>query len=354
MFFPVLFGGGAVPATVALWASTIIGYVYAFYISNSGFGAQVTATGGSGLPSGPTLAAVFSKNNDYWIWSGGSSVQGGAAFSDFSGFGPAVSNPSPLAVGDLGCAVFDSQNTFVAFTCRTNSPFLFPYVWNAGFGAQLAQPATAIPTGLQKCNWSYNGEYFVACLDASPWVIAYAFDPNSGFGAKFSDPGTASQTNTLEPIFNLADEAIAIASTTTVSPVYHWSASGWGSRYTAPATPINEGQVSVKFNINQTVLGFSGKNSAPLAYAWDNTSGWGSPYSQPSAAWGSNVFYVDFASQNSLFVVGLNASSFPNPSVVMFPWSDSTGFGAKFADMSPAIQGAAFQVQFNGRFKGTQ
>jgi hypothetical protein len=70
----------------------------------------------------------------------------------------------------------------------------------------------------------------------SPFVTAYPWS-GSGFGTKFTDPATLPPNSGFGVAFNSTGDAIAVASFGTPYVLaYPWSGSGFGTKFADPAT----------------------------------------------------------------------------------------------------------------------
>jgi len=86
-------------------------------------------------------------------------------------------------------------------------------------------------------------EYIAVANNTSPFVTAYPWS-GSGFGTKFSNPATLPTGDSSGVAFSPSGAAIAVAhDNTPFVSAYPWSGSGFGTKFSNPATlPTGNGQ----------------------------------------------------------------------------------------------------------------
>lgn len=180
--------------------------------------------------------------------------------------------------------------------------------------------------------------YFVATVgDNSPFVNAYPFTNALGFGAKFSNPATLPAASAQDVTFSSDNNFIAVSANNNTTPagVYPWSATGFGTQYSSPVFPGSAGR-GVRFNsaVNAIALGTTGSPYINT-YAW--SSGWGSKYSNPATLpndLGNQSRNLNFNQNGSAIAIGSDSS----PYVFAYPFSG--GYGTKYANpatLPPAL-----------------
>ena len=170
----------------------------------------------------------------------------------------------------------------------------------------------------------------------SPFVEAYTWSDVSGFGTKYSAPSTPlpSQGNAVAFTWNRTALFCGTAnSTTTPSEILHayaWSSSGFGTKYANPAALTDGGSGAhardvLVSNDNSTVF-VTHPVTAPYitAYAW-SSSGFGTKYANPASGLGGRAVRM-----TSSQTVVASAYGF---SLTAWSWS-SSGFGTKYTDLS--------------------
>ena len=92
-----------------------------------------------------------------------------------------------------------------------------------------------------------TGNYLAVARTISPYISVYPWS-GSGFGTKFSNPATLPASTGYGVAFSPAGDTIAVAhDTTPFISVYPWSGSGFGTKFSNPATlPTGRGN-GVKF-----------------------------------------------------------------------------------------------------------
>jgi sugar lactone lactonase YvrE len=106
--------------------------------------------------------------------------------------------------------------------------------------------------------------------DNNPYITAYPWSA-SGFGTKYTNPATLPPSNGNGVAFSPAGDALAVAHIS--SPyitAYPWSASGFGTKYTNPATlPAGEGN-GVAFSPAGDALAVAHASSLITVYPWNS------------------------------------------------------------------------------------
>lgn len=133
----------------------------------------------------------------------------------------------------------------------------------------------------------------------------------------------------------IAMAAILTHNTSPYVTAYNWSyANGFGSKYSNPGTlPAGGGKNGLTYNRSRSAVavGFAGSPWVNV-YPWNRNSGWGSKYSDPNTLPDistSNTNGLSFSNDEKALCVAANNNS---PYVWAYPWSNSTGWGAKFAN----------------------
>jgi len=226
------------------------------------------------------------------------------------------------------------------FLAIESSPYLLAYSWgpSGGFGGQFSTPGTSFPVNSNSNAIAINpDENVVAVLgSSSPYVRAFPWS-STGFGTKYADPSVVPGGNSPYALtFSPTKGALAVVSNGgNVPDVYRWSNStGFGTKYTAPSTlPPSESR-SVAFSPDGSVI-VLGHYTQPniAAYAWSDSTGFGTKYANPSLPTGITTAYtqgVTFSPDGSVIALCMSAS----PNIAAYPWSNSTGFGTKYANPS--------------------
>jgi len=129
--------------------------------------------------------------------------------------------------------------------------------------------------------------------------------------------------------FNNAKTALAFVTKDLVE-VWEWDNINGvlGSQFSAPATAPTGYLRNVTFSPSDDVL-FIGSYDSPYihAYEWNNSSGFGAKYSNPSTLpTGGSALQVH-PSGNAVIVSSETQGSISSPRIYVYPWNYSTGFG---------------------------
>jgi hypothetical protein len=178
----------------------------------------------------------------------------------------------------------------------------------------------------------------------SPFVTAYPWS-SSGFGTKYSNPATLPAGNGNGVAFSPSGDAIAVAhDTTPFVTAYPWSSAGFGTKYANPATLPPSGGNGVAFSGAGDSIAVSSFSSPYVtAYPWNSSTGFGTKYADPAtlpAGFGMGVRFSPAG--NAIAVV-----HFTSPYVTAYPWNSSTGFGVKYADPATTPTGIGSDVAFS-------
>ena len=263
------------------------------------------------------------------------------AWSNLTGFGAKAGNPDTLPGGRV--REIDSSGSALFYATEGSSPYLFAYTMLGGPNTKYANPST-LPTFYSN-GVSYNSTAAALAVAnySSPYVLVYAWSA-AGFGAKYSDPASLPGTQGLSVRFNNAGTALAVEHLT--SPyisVYNWS-SGFGSKFSDPATlppnPTYDGGIAFTSNDSAIALAIgSFGGEYVVAYPWSNSTGFGTKYTAPATMPGYDAYHVTFSPNNSNIAVSTSGSG-----TYVYPWSP--GFGTKYANATTHYS-ATYQASFN-------
>jgi P2-related tail formation protein len=126
---------------------------------------------------------------------------------------------------------------------------------------------------------------------------------------------------------------------------YPWDdATGFGTKYSDPSILVASFSVEASFNPTNKAIAVAHNNSPFIStYSWDDSTGFGAKYSNPSVLPGSTGRAVAFNPTNTTIGVGHDDSPF----ISAYPWDDTTGFGTKYSDPSTLPTGTGRSVAFN-------
>lgn len=255
-------------------------------------------------------------------------------WDDATGWGSKYSAPgsTPPAV----CYTYgysgdnDSGDAVVA---HQNSPYVSAYPWSTidGWGTKYSDPATTPGANCWTCDMHPDGDAIVLASGSSPYVHAYAW--SSGFGSKYSNPASGPNNWQWAAAFSGPGTDVACGGQSLLSGpnLYGWpwsSASGFGTKYTSPSQ--YGGQITelsfnlMDYSISAAHLGAFG--ALPIsAHAFTPGVGFGSRYSDPASYDTGLCEAVSFAFGGD--DVGVGGSTYPYQNF----WTWSSGFGSKYA-----------------------
>lgn len=210
------------------------------------------------------------------------------------------------------------------------SPWMQAYTFQNGWGTRYLG-VSPIPAGTEgfSATFSNYSDLVGAATNQSPYVSIYDWNNSTGFGSKYADPssGIGSSANFFQ--FSPNDDLVAVA--TENSPyvhVYQWNA-GWGTKYSNPSTLPANALSRVRFNAAQNVIAMGGFTTSPYvhAYPWDNTTGFGTKFTDPGTPPTGNIAGMGY-SNNGNYLIYAHVNS---------PWftaydATTTGFGTKYAN----------------------
>ncbi len=202
--------------------------------------------------------------------------------------------------------------------------------FNAG-GGFIGPPAKYVAIG-----WGSFG------AETSPHMRVYNWSNATGFGTVFANPAVL--PNRYGPVnFNRAGNVLAMGTTGAQgSPgqfyVWPWSAAGFGTRFALPAsrpTADFDSPGAMSFAPGDLYLSWSANETTHHAYPWNNTTGFGVRYAQPSGGYaGASGRPGSWHPTNLALVVASNSS----PLIQAWPWLP--GFGTRYANPVTAVGGS--------------
>lgn len=271
---------------------------------------------------------------------------------DVGGFGTKISDPATLPAGTGNQVKFSKTGEDIAIA-HTSSPYISAYPWSsAGFGTKYSNPAT-LQYGTQSTVAFNNASNMLAAggiaTSALKNVGVYPWTPGTGFGTRFSTPSDAYASSTIETnevVFSPNDSDIIYSSGTSTARIhaFQWSNStGWGSKYNDPPTGSGTGE-GCDINASGNVVTLT-TGSTPYVFAWPWTSGatggsgFGTAYSNPST--------LPTGTRNcAKFSPAENAVAYLTSIWNVYAWDNTTGYGSLYTE--PATQvGTAYDAAWN-------
>lgn len=304
-------------------------YVYAW--SNSGFGARYS---NPVTMSGLIYSVAFSADSSVifigtntgvqaWSWSG-------------YGFGTQYSSPATPASGSCRTiSIHPSNNAIVLSSNSVANTSAYQWTSASGFGTKYSNPTTTLLTNVVGVRFSTGGGAAMFSSTASPYVQAYDWSYSTGFGSAKSDPSTPVPGRINSPVtFNQSGTAVAMGHVLGGTPqvavsAYAWNdSSGFGSKYANPSTIVDCNSYCAQYSPtgNAIIVGGVPALESIYAYAW-SSAGFGVKYSNPTSALSFIPMSIAF-SKNGLSIAACGQTS---PYIGAYAWSDAGGFGAKYS-----------------------
>ena len=177
---------------------------------------------------------------------------------------------------------------------------------------------------------------------SSPYIAAYIW-LGSGFGTKFTNPATLPTGDGYGVAFSPDGDNIAVAhSTSPFITAYPWSNSGFGTKYTNPATLPASNADSVAFSPSGNDIAVAHLLTPFIAaYPWSG-SGFGTKFTNPATLPAGNGRGVSFSPDGANIAVAHTTTPF----ITAYPWSGS-GFGTKYANPATLPAGTGNGVAFS-------
>lgn len=322
-------------------------------------------------------------------------------FTATTGFGTKYSNPSTLptsATNQPNSVTFTNDGSVIAWPTNTggSTSMLFVYSWSksTGFGSRVADVTgrtyPILGSVTTKPSEYGNGYHYIlfssagniyrfhvasyAAIDqvntkstgyggqipqlkfnnAGTYVLACTFGPprvypwTDGWPASTVNLGTAIDLSGTGITWSLgdwhpSDTVVVVGTSSTPANLNAYTfGGGWGSLLSSATSPLTN-MNSVCFSPSGKAVFTVGDDSPYLkAYAFDQTTGFGSAFSNPATVPTGACYTVVAAKTNDLVAVCSSAS----PYIFVYPWDDSTGFGTKYSDPSSLPGGTSRAIAF--------
>jgi hypothetical protein len=231
-------GFSASDAYISLATDTAPRYM-AYPISASGFGTKVADP--ASLPAtGSVWATDWKASTDVAF------VNDAGVFAVYpftTSFGTRYGVPGTVPSAPQQDMAWRASGDYIT-SVSTTSPYIDTYVWSAGFGARVANPAT-LPAGASYAV-KYRGSTEIAVGHAtSPFITVYPF--TGTYGTKYANPGTLPAGTTLSTTWSTDGGSLFVSGfTTPYLEGWAWS-SGFGSKYSNPATAVADQTNDIAF-----------------------------------------------------------------------------------------------------------
>lgn len=247
-----------------------------------------------------------------------------------SGFGAKFANPASIPTARATDVRFTSNGNALAASIATTAT-LVAWPWSGGFGTQYAAPAY-VPSGNQGNGITFNPANNVILNtnnDSTQYVSAWNWNP--GFGTKFANPSTATGSGPRKPRFNPAGTVVTWTNSANATlNTYLWSG-GFSTRYAQPASPPSFGGEDCAWNGN-SIVAYSTDNLAQPLAVYNFSGGYGTRFTNPILPSNSGGSSVAFTSDSNTILVGVKNGANTNVTLHAYVWSNSTGYGTKYAN----------------------
>jgi hypothetical protein len=247
----------------------------------------------------------------------------------------------------LGFGAASSSKIDNLAVTSSSSPYISVYPFNKGFGSKISSPSSLPGSGSEnRVKFSpSNSSIAISGIGSVGSVSIYRWNPVTGFGAKYTSPST---TITLKDIgFNNGENLVYICGyAAPFISVYPWDKdTGFGTKYADSSFSsggTNDAITRACFNPAGTFIAFGNRYaSAVQAFAWSNTSGFGSRYTG-SFAFSAELSDLTFSSDGAVVYCTMSGT----PYLYRFAFS-SSGFGARGNYSSPTSLGALNGLAIN-------
>jgi hypothetical protein len=359
-----LISNGTTWASTAIPATTPSGTTGQVQVNNAGaFGAisegtagQVLTSGGAGVaPTFATLSTAVqypqnSQSADYTLVLSDAGKQIFHSVADTTSRTYTIPANASVAFPIGTVVLFTVENGGIPVTVAITSDTL---VFGAGTTGSLAVPTnnTLMAIKVTATKWMANYLYqtgsagqivqsIAVAHDTTPRITAYPWS-GSGFGTKFTDPATLPTADGRGVAFSPAGNAIAVAhGTTPFVTAYPWSGSGFGTKFANPATVPTDTGNGVAFSPAAIAVAHQ---ASPFitAYPW-SISGFGTKFTNPATLPTGTGNGVAFSPAGDAIAVAHTTSPF----ITAYPWSIS-GFGTKFTNPATLPTGTGNGVAFS-------
>ena len=245
-------------------------------------------------------------------------------------------------LGITASSNFTEAPSYIAVATNI-SPYKFVYPWTnaSGFGTKYADSSAGQAFRSTDITFSPSANTIVTTSIGNTFAYAFPWSA-SGFGTQYGSPNLVNQTNGVA--FNPAGNIAAFVEITfPYLKAYPWNP-GFGTQYAAPSLPGGTGQ-KVSFNPagNNIAITTDNTNEPLRAFPWSNSTGFGTRYANvpvQSPAYGAGMGLSFNAAGN---IVAFGHQSMQQVSV--FPWNP--GVGTRYSNPSPALNGPGSDVAFN-------
>ncbi len=264
-----------------------------------------------------------------------------ASFSKGGGVSSAFANPASLPANITSNVEFNSDSSRLAYA-DNQSPYL---VYNYGFSASGFGTKSASATLAQvKAAGGYESSIMNKAKTISIWgdgnfrVVSIPFT-GAGFGTGNVNILGGNGCMALE--MNSNDTVLfAGGSTTQLTAVNYSNSTYAGTAFTAPASmPASGTTYGISINSTENVVAFATVNLKNIySYAWSNSTGWGTKYTDTVSSSSSIGRVAQFSGDGNYLFAGCDNGLY------QFPFSVGSGFGTRVTTAIGATNSARFNT----------
>lgn len=264
-----------------------------------------------------------------------------------AGFGAKVADPATAMTSDGESVAFHPSGSAILIGTQEN-PFMSSYVWTGSFGGRASDPATKPGGKTNAVSYSPDGAYIVVGHDDTPWVGAWPYTLSTNtIGTKMSNPATLIGNGA--PITGMAwslqgDYVLFSAEITPYIHAYAWSG-GFGTKASNPATGVGAVSYNVTFSKDGSYVAVAGDEVGvgvrnTTVYGWTG-SGFGTKLSDPAGGASGNATGVAFFSKDTHIAMSVDDLTATNR-LQMWQWSN--GFGTKLSAPATGPEGTSWGI----------
>ena len=228
---------------------------------------------------------------------------------------------------------------FVGVGANHSSPGIHAYDFTSlsGWGSKFSNPTPTPSMAIRTVRFSVAKDFVVCCGSLTPFLHGYAFS-SSGFGTKFSNPSTLIPNG--GQVLALNSAAVAVNAGTVGFGVYPVSSSGFGTKFVNPTFAASG--TAVAFSPDESYIVVSATNLTPWihAWAWSNSTGFGTKVSNPAYNPGAQATRIAFSRNGSQLAIAHPVSPYA------FAWAWSGGFGARITPIGATLAGQGQDLSF--------
>ena len=253
----------------------------------------------------------------------------GYAFSA-SGWGAKYANPAAFFNSSVfGVDTSPDNATVYGQVASSGQQSAWAWTVASGFGTKYTNASGNVGLGRGVKRIASN-VFFSG--DGTPFIRAYPWSNSTGFGTGYPNPSPLPVSSATSPYNNLGGTSTAVAVTSASQPrvnVYAWSVSGFGTRYTDTTIAVIGTQVRAVHLNDQYVSIGNGSSPFTHVYPWSDSTGFGTKYANPGTLVTGGVYSAEMTISKT--AVGFASQGSPGGRV--YNWS-SLGFGTSTASTS--------------------